>query len=901
MRRPAKCPTLATLTDAPRFGGVPEVVFWGEIGIGAVLWLLSGLHFEFLMVLGLLALGVHPLLVSLSKRDSRLVLLRLTAFLSSRSRYGAISRLVGMGCFFVLFTGCGRGEIGRGALELLWPVPLVLGGILFAHAWRRRRRFETGTDSLLPWRALLTGGVILTKDEGWMAVWRLAGPDPSSREDDELTRLRDAVARLVQSAGPRWSFHVEQVVRGRKGQRPSRTFDGTTTAALRDVLEARDDAVRGRIFVGTETFLSATYQPEGDLEAALGEFEDLAGHLEKRLPELRPRRCRGTGLLEFLSGALLQTAPALPPGERALGLDQALAVPVEAGSGGFVLDGSWVAVTLTLTGYPPEIYLGLFDGLAKHPVRLRFSSVIQALAEEEIRRHLEEHRRAWGRRAIGFGTMLRRHVGLSEKKTDEQGRDLEGNLHSDAVMCGVREALEGLEAGRAEYVLTGQVITVYARSEREANATMASIRGELERRGVTSYRDAPTTLLTWRSFLPGASPSGLHLRFRPLPAAVGVLPITGRWQGAERLGFAALPAEMPPLLEGTVSGTDLSFGFTPFLGDVGHHVVMGPTGSGKSTLLNAEALAFAGIPGARVIVFDYGQSARGPAELAGGTYFDVDADGFSLHPFEKLEEPTGFLHARELLEATVALNLDQVTTGDRGQLVEALEALRAEPAARRSLARLVDLVQDRRLQEALRDYRADGPLGGLLDATQSTLSGSPDYLVIETEGLFRLPERFALPALQALLHRVTETLADKVPTLVLLDEVWMLLKHPIFRRLIPDWLATLRKRNAAVGLATQSPAQLVSDPAFFGILRQSCPTSLFLPDPNALSHSAPYEEMGLGRRELEILAAAEPKKDYYLTGPRGSALVDFHFNEAMLAALSGRRGVAPAVEKPDAI
>ena len=102
----------------------------------------------------------------------------------------------------------------------------------------------------------------------------------------------------------------------------------------------------------------------------------------------------------------------------------------------------------------------------------------------------------------------------------------------------------------------------------------------------------------------------------------------------------------------------------------------------------------------------------------------------------------------------------------------------------------------------------------------------------------------------------------------------MLLRHPLFKDLIPLWLATLRKKNAAVILATQSIAQL-DDPALLSMITQQCPTKIFLPDRSALKHPEPYERIGLSSQQIHRLAHAQPRREYYITRPEGNALVDF--------------------------
>jgi type IV secretion system protein VirB4 len=86
-------------------------------------------------------------------------------------------------------------------------------------------------------------------------------------------------------------------------------------------------------------------------------------------------------------------------------------------------------------------------------------------------------------------------------------------------------------------------------------------------------------------------------------------------------------------------------------------------------------------------------------------------------------------------------------------------------------------------------------------------------------------------------------------------------------------LKVLRKRNCAVVLATQS----LSDAERSGIvdvLAESCPTKIYLPNLTAREKQHHlYLGLGLNERQVEIIANATPKRDYYVVSPEGRRLV----------------------------
>ena len=122
------------------------------------------------------------------------------------------------------------------------------------------------------------------------------------------------------------------------------------------------------------------------------------------------------------------------------------------------------------------------------------------------------------------------------------------------------------------------------------------------------------------------------------------------------------------------------------------------------------------------------------------------------------------------------------------------------------------------------------------------------------------------------------------PAVIILDEAWLMLGHPAFRAKIREWLKVLRKANCLVLMATQS----LSDAANSGILDvivESTATKIFLPNVYARDEdtAALYRRMGLNARQIEILATAIPKRQYYYVSENGRRLYDLALGPLALA------------------
>jgi type IV secretion system protein VirB4 len=198
----------------------------------------------------------------------------------------------------------------------------------------------------------------------------------------------------------------------------------------------------------------------------------------------------------------------------------------------------------------------------------------------------------------------------------------------------------------------------------------------------------------------------------------------------------------------------------------------------------------------------------------------------------------------------------------------------------RTLTGLTVLLQSGSLKRALQPYCLGGAFGRLLDAEAEQLGGA-DVQAFETEGLIGTG---AAPAvLSYLFHRIERRL-DGRPTLLIVDEGWLALDDPTFGARLREWLKTLRKKNSSVVFATQSLADIETS-AIAAAIVESCPTRLFLPNERAIEPQilSIYRRFGLNDRQIEIIARATPKRDYYCQSRRGNRLFELGLGEVALA------------------
>jgi len=280
---------------------------------------------------------------------------------------------------------------------------------------------------------------------------------------------------------------------------------------------------------------------------------------------------------------------------------------------------------------------------------------------------------------------------------------------------------------------------------------------------------------------------------------------------------------------------------------------------------------------------------RASSILGPGT--DDAAIGFQ--PLAGVDDPGELAAAAEWLELLLTLQGGVVVgPAARTEIVAALRQLAGEGREHRTLSNFCVQLQSLELKDALAPYRRSGSLGRLLDSDRDDLDSS-SYQVFEMSHLWEMGTKTVAPVLRYLFHRVEGRL-DGRPTLIVIEEAWRTLLDPSFGLQLKQWLLTLRKKNAAVMVVTQTLADLYQSPYRAAIV-ESCPTRFLLPNAMAASPGTAelYRDLGLNEAELELLAGGRPKREYYLKSPHGSRLFELGLGPVALAFLAAPEGMTP--------
>ncbi len=469
---------------------------------------------------------------------------------------------------------------------------------------------------------------------------------------------------------------------------------------------------------------------------------------------------------------------------------------------------------------------------------------------------------------------------LKEVMTNEASSLIDTDASNKAIDADA--ALQELGSDLIGEAFVTATITVWDENPRIADERLRLVEKVIQGRDFTCMVETVNAVDAWLGSLPGH----VYANVRQPPVSTlniaHMIPLSAVWAGPVRDGHLGAP----PLFFARTEGST-PFRFSLHVGDVGHTLVVGPTGAGKSVLLALMALQFRRYPGSQVFAFDFGGSIRAAALAMkgdwhdlGGALSDSASEPVALQPLAMIDDAAERGWAAEWIAAILAREKIDMTPEAKEHLWSALSSLASAPAGERTLTGLSVLLQSQSLKRALQPYCLGGPFGRLLDAEAERLGSAP-VQVFETEGLIGTG---AAPAvLSYLFHRIEGQL-DGRPTLLIIDEGWLALDDEGFAGQIREWLKTLRKKNASVIFATQSLSD-IDGSAIAPAIIESCPTRLFLPNERAIEPqiTAIYRRFGLNDRQIEILARATPKRDYYCQSRRGNRLFELGLEEFALA------------------
>ena len=804
---------------------------------------------------------------------------------------------------------------GLGILMVL----ILYGGIRNVNAelnLKKYRSKDAGLADLLNYAAMVDDGVIVGKNGSFMASWLYQGDDNASSTDEQREMVSFRINQALSGLGNGWMVHIDAV------RRPAPNYTEAGLSHFSDPVSAAIDEERRRLFEGLGTMyegyfvLTVTYFPP---LLSQSKFVELMFDDEAKAPD---HKARTRGLINYFNRECVNIESRLSSavklsrlrGQKVTNEDGSIVThdhflrwlqfcvtglshPVILPSNPMYLDAIiggqelWAGTVpkigrkfiqaVAIEGFPLESTPGILTALGEQPCEYRWSSRFIFMDTHEAVAHLDKYRKKWKQKIRGF--------------FDQVFNTNTGSIDQDAMsmVADAELAIAEVNSGLVAQGYYTSVVILMDDNRDRLDVSARQVEKAINRMGFAARVETINTMEAYLGSLPG---HGVENVRRPLINTMNLadlLPTSTIWTGMNQAPCPMYPPLAPALMQCVTHGS------TPFrlnlhVSDVGHTFMFGPTGAGKSTHLALIAAQLRRYPGMTIFAFDKGMSIYPLVKATGGKHYTVAADDDKLAfcPLQFLETKGDRAWAMEWIDTILALNNVETTPEQRNLIGEAIMSLH-ESAVKNEDAKgtgshpvtisdFVNTVQDESIRAALHQYTVDGTMGHLLDAEEDGLSFS-NFTVFEIEELMNLGDKYALPVLLYLFRRIERSLHGQ-PAAIILDEAWLMLGHPVFRAKIREWLKVLRKANCFVLMATQS----LSDAANSGILDvivESTATKIFLPNVYARDEdtAALYRRMGLNARQIEILATAIPKRQYYYVSENGRRLYDLALGPLALA------------------
>lgn len=776
---------------------------------------------------------------------------------------------------------------------------------------KKHRSKDAGLSDLLNYAAVVDDGVIVGKNGSFMAAWLYEGDDNASNTNQQREVVSARINQALANMGNGWMIHVDAV------RKPAPNYAKKGLSAFGDPLTQAIEEERRRHFESLGTmyegyfvltvtwfppllaqrkFVDLMFDDDAVVPGQTARTHGLIEQFKRDVQNIESRLSLAVKLTRLCGHKIITEDGSNVTQDTFLrwlqfcitGLHHPVLLPsnpiyLDAILGGQELWGGVVPKVgrkfiqvVAIEGFPMESYPGMLTLLGELPSEYRWSSRFIFMDQHEAIKHLNKFRKKWRQKIRGF--------------FDQVFNTNTGSIDQDAISMVVdaESAIAEVNSGIVAVGYYTSVVVLMDENRSRLEASARDVEKAINRLGFAARIESVNTLDAFFGSLPG---HGVENVRRPLINTMNLadlLPTSTIWTGTAGAPCPMYPALSPALMHCVTQGS------TPFrlnlhVRDLGHTFMFGPTGAGKSTHLAILAAQLRRYAGMSIFAFDKGMSMyplaagiRATTKGKSGLHFSVaaDDDRLAFCPLQFLQTKGDRAWAMEWIDTILALNGIQTTPAQRNEIGNAVMSMHASEA--RTLSEFSVTIQDEAIREAIRQYTVDGAMGHLLDAEQDGLLLS-DFTVFEIEELMNLGDKFALPVLLYLFRRIERALIGQ-PAAIILDEAWLMLGHATFRAKIREWLKVLRKANCLVLMATQSLSDAVNS-GILDVIMESTATKIFLPNIYARDEdtAALYRRMGLNARQIEILAQATPKRQYYYVSADGRRLYDLALGPLALA------------------
>ena len=788
-------------------------------------------------------------------------------------------------------------------------------------------RITTTNDSVnfyIPYRRMIDKNTLLLKNGGFARIFEIVNQDLDYADD--IDKILEYLNDTLKEVGSGVVLHYEtQKVPITREEEKIGEFSPIPTVIGHKM---RSSLFTKRRFYEIRHYLTISYLYDYNKEKSLDEalfndgtlgkqdymkqFNDLIKEFNRKVEDilfrldyavLRIQILENGELLNFLYRTInpLTSRVNLRVPPLGFSIDEWLSCSQMEIKNGMLKVGDYYTKVVSIKLFPDAVVPQIFSELEKLNFPFRSVTRLIGLSKEEAVtsiKNIEKYQ--FGKRYNMVQIILNAFNAARSNNPDS------GNVNRIRKSYEAKYAREELEANRVSYgYYTFSVIISDKNPQKLEEKTDLVVR-IINRHGFTCLDDK----LNVKDAYFGAMPANIKQNIRKSPMnseSLGyMLPISSVFEGLkwdERINA--------PNLFDTISN-DRIFHFNNKVDkDVGHTLIIGPTGKGKSVMLGTIVLNFMKYEsvylddrknfqksGSQVFIFDKGASSKVLTMASGGKFYDLDSENhMAFQPLRNIDKTRDLEFAMDWVMGLIEQEDEHLARDveNRKEVYDGLLSLsKMEEPKKRTITNLVKLIQAPKLKEALRVYSQEGIYGSYFDNNDDVMEDA-NFMTFEMGKIMEKP-KVLLPVLEYLFHRIeTEKLGKDIPTLVVLDECWVFLRHERMKAKIEEWLKVLRKANASVVFATQSLSDIEKS-SIATTIKDACMTKIFLPNENALStHSKIYEGYNLSQVAIATIDRAYGQRQYLYNSKYGTRLFELNLSKLELAYVGAGDDISKAM------
>lgn len=663
-------------------------------------------------------------------------------------------------------------------------------------------------------------------------------------------------------------------------QRFENVVDKDNKTVLKEVKQAVKDFINVFTIRANQQEMDNEMMKNGEFMAKaeadfLDNVEEIVSLLNRHFSNIRPLTTEET--LTYLHSTISDSQHAIKANYRAYIVQNLSDSPLITGRQPKL--GNKYIGTVGIKDLPATCHAFMFDKLNSLKSEFRWSTRWIALSKEDAKKENLKIQQQHRQRAKTPFTML--YEALQNKdsgkvdpaalRDEEEAQDLLMEQEQDLISLG--------------YLTTN--IVLMNEDPDVLNLELKELKTIVNDMGFIATVEKDNATSAWLSTIPSVYELNVRRFLVHSLTFAACAPLSARWEGQKKNEhFEKLGLQSMPLLK-CQTPEQFPFYLNLHVDEVGHTFIAGVTGTGKSVLLNAITCNFLKYKDAKIFIFDKSASSRVLTQAMGGNFYNLLVDdSIAFQPLANIDDANELIWVFEWLKRYASSRNVEITTDEESLLLTALKSLAGTPKHLRTITLLSTSVQSELWRSILSSLigsdGSGGTYGRLFDNDEDKF-GHGNWQAFEMEKIME-NESILAPTLDYLFHRI-ESQLSKVPALIIMDECWLFLRNDAFRKKIAEYIKDLRKKNAAVIMATQNLSDITDD--LKPVISENMLTKIFLANEGMTPLSEKlYREFGLNDRELEIVKSLKSRKEYYYKSQLGSRVFDLNLSPVELAFIA---------------